>query len=279
MVSILNKEKKPLLITNTQILRFQKKILSFYKTQGRTLPWRQTTDPYRILLSETMLQQTQVSRVITYYTRWIELWPTLQAFAQASRKEVLKAWMGLGYNSRAVNLHRTVQIIVTKFQGDTLVAMKHFEELPGIGIYTSRAVQIFSANTDIVTVDTNIRRILIHEFHLPENISQKELWNIADRCLPHGKSRDWHNALMDYGALVLTSKKTGISPQTKQSRFEGSDRQIRAKIIRLLLEHPYDDRKLQQQINIEINRLQIILQKMVDQQLITKKNKKYRVLE
>ncbi len=218
-----------------EVAAFQGKVLSFYAEKGRDLPWRHTTDPYRILLSEVMLQQTQVDRVIGYYTRWLRLWPTARDLAAAPRDAVLREWMGLGYNNRAVRLHEACKAICERFHCDVLAALSHHKELPGIGPYTASAVRIFSANEDVVTVDTNIRRILIHEFGLDEKAADRELWEVAQRCLPRGRSCEWHNALMDYGALHLTSRKTGIKPRTRQSRFEGSDRQVRAAILRFLL--------------------------------------------
>lgn len=222
-----------------------------------------------------MLQQTQVVRVVIYYNKWIAKWPTIQALASTSRGEVLKAWMGLGYNTRAVNLHKAAQKIVTQFNGDVLEAMKHYTEIPGIGRYTSHAVQIFATNTDLVTVDTNIRRIFINEFHLPNTISDMDLWDLAERCLPKGQSRKWHNALMDYGALHLTAQKTGIRPKTQQSKFEGSDRQIRAKVLRQLLQTPVSSTELQTTLNIDQIRLTRILEKMMKEQLIVMEKKTY----
>ncbi|MBD3319114.1 Fe-S cluster assembly protein HesB [Candidatus Woesearchaeota archaeon] len=223
------------MITKNKIEEFQDKVLTYYQDHGRDLPWRHTTDPYAILVSEIMLQQTQVDRVISFYHRWLQQWPTVQSLAAARREDVLKAWMGLGYNNRAVRLHQCARVIVEQFAGDVLHAMAYYKEVPGIGPYTSHAVRIFAANEDLVTVDTNIRRIFIHEFGLPESLSDKELWAIAERCLPKGKSCDWHNALMDYGATLMTARRTGIRPKTRQSEFEGSDRQIRAGILRFIL--------------------------------------------
>jgi len=218
------------------IRAFRHKILRFYREHGRDLPWRRTRDPYAVLVSEIMLAQTQVERVVPYYTRWLRRWPTIRHLARASRFDVLQEWSGLGYNNRAINLHRTAQKITTDFNGDVLKAVSHSKELPGVGPYTSCAVRIFSENVDEVTVDTHIRRILLHEFSLPPETSDKELWQLAEACLPPGRSRDWHNALMDYGSAILTSRKTGIRPRTTQSRFEGSDRQIRAAVVRYFLE-------------------------------------------
>ena len=236
---------------------FQKKVLTFYKKNGRTLPWRATQNPYKILVSEIMLQQTQVDRVVPFYTTWIQTWPTIQSLARASARDVLRKWMGLGYNNRALNLLKTAHIIAREFDGDVLTAMQHHSRLPGIGPYTASAVQIFSANADLVTVDTNIRRLLIHEFSLTKPTDQ-ELWKLADACLPRGQSRDWHNALMDYGQ-VLTSRRTGIRPKTQQSAFEGSDRQLRARILRLLLDKPVTLAALTKTLDTEGKRLGRIL--------------------
>jgi A/G-specific adenine glycosylase len=262
-----------------KIQEFQKKVFSFYQKNKRDLPWRKTTDPYKILLSELMLQQTQVNRVILYYEKWIARWPAIDALASAMRAEVLQAWMGLGYNSRAINLHKAAQKIVSEFDDDVLEAMKQYKEIPGVGRYTSQAVQIFSTNADLFTVDTNIRRIFIKEFNLPEKVSDKELWKLAEKCLPIGKSRDWHNALMDYGALHLTSKKTGIKPKTQQSRFEGSDRQLRARVIRILLQGDESLTNMSRTLNVASSWLQRILEKLVSEEIISKKNNRYYLKE
>jgi A/G-specific adenine glycosylase len=255
-------------IEKEKIDLFQGKIINFYNTNKRELPWRLTHDPYDILISEFMLQQTQVNRVIDYYTNWIEKWSTVEALSDASFYDVVSTWIGLGYNRRAKYLHETAKIIVHKFKGNVLKAMKSYDQLPGIGEYTSKAVRIFAGNEDITTIDTNIRRIFIHEFNLEESTPDKDLYEIANYCLPKGKSRLWHNALMDYGALVLTSHKTGIKPKTKQSKFAGSDRQIRGQILRLLLKKSYSIDELNAYFRIDINRLKTILNKMIQDNII-----------
>jgi A/G-specific adenine glycosylase len=265
--------------TNQQTAQFQQKVISFYSEHKRDLPWRKTTDAYRILLSELMLQQTQVSRVVEYYNTWLQRWPTISDLALAKRSSVLEMWMGLGYNNRAVRLHTTAGIITKKYYGDVLKALHHYEELPGIGKYTAQAVQIFVTNVDMVTVDTNIRRILIHEFGLDQQISDAELWRLAERCLPKGHSREWHNALMDYGALYLTSKLSGIKPRTQQSRFQGSDRQVRAGLLRSLLSGPRSLSLIQQEFPIEERRLQTILDKMEQEGLIVLNKNTYAIKE
>jgi A/G-specific adenine glycosylase len=185
--------------------------------------------------------------------------------------------MGLGYNTRAVHLHIAAQKIVAEFDGDVIAAMKHYKEIPGVGQYTAHAVQIFSTNADLVTVDTNIRRIFIAEFHLSEDLPLRELWEYAEQCLPLGRSRDWHNALMDYGALQQTSRKTGIHPTSQQSQFEGSDRQIRAAVLRFLLNSPSSFEDIHRALSAEPMRLRKILGKMVDEELLVLQNKIYQV--
>ncbi len=255
-----------------KVSSFQHKILTYYSEKGRDLPWRKTTDPYSIWISEVMLQQTKVDRVIDYFKRWLAKWPTVHDLAKAYRTEVLTMWMGLGYNNRAVKLHEAAKTISTTFKGDVIAAMISEQKIAGIGPYTKSAVRIFAANHDVVTVDTNIRRILIHEFALDEKMSDKELWVIAEKCLPHGKSRDWHNALMDYGATLLTARKTGIKPKTRQSKFEGSDRQIRAKMLRHLLVSPqgasFDELVDVGNDKNESERVKKILEKMAGEGLV-----------
>jgi A/G-specific adenine glycosylase len=222
-------------IPSKKKIAFQKKILSYYTTEGRhDLPWRQTTNRYHVLVSEIMLQQTQVNRVIEKYTRWIQTFPTSESLANASLSQVLSAWSGLGYNSRGKRLQESAKIIVEKYKGIVPNNPEELLTLPGIGPYTARSVLIFADNAPLATVDTNIRRILIHEFNLPETISDKELFSLAEEVVPKNKSRDWHNALMDYGATLLTSKATGIKPKTKQSAFKDSKRYYRGQIIKVL---------------------------------------------
>lgn len=257
-------------------MTFQEKILSFYFEHKRDLPWRKTTDAYKIWISEVMLQQTQVDRVIEYFERWVKRWPTVHDLARASKTDVLSMWMGLGYNSRAVNMHNAAKIISEQFNGDVLLAIKT-TKLPGIGPYTSSAIRIFCANEDIVTVDTNIRRILMHEFKL-ENPTDKELYALAQQCLPCGKSRDWHNALMDYGATLLTSRASGIAPKTRQSTFEGSDRQIRARIVRFVLAQKTTTLD-EIQRHIADERCSKILQALVDDGMLVRSGNTFRIAD
>jgi A/G-specific adenine glycosylase len=185
--------------------------------------------------------------------------------------------MGLGYNRRAVNLHRAAGIIQERFAGDVLEAMRHFEEVPGVGRYTAQAVRIFASNEDIVTVDTNIRRILLAEFTLPSDTTDRVLWDLALRCLPTGRSRGWHNALMDYGALHETARRTKISPKARQSRFEGSTRQLRARVLRLLLDAPRTAAELQPLLRCNTVALLEVLSRMCREGILTCEGARYAV--
>lgn len=218
-----------------KIRTFQEKILAWYELNRRDLPWRKTEDPYEILVSELMLQQTQVPRVIIKFQTFLQAFPTAAALADASRASVIKAWAGLGYNRRALYLHECAKQIVTKFDGVLPRDPEQLMELPGIGPYMCRSVLIFAFNQDVAAVDTNIRRILIAEGFATQKTSPKDMQKIAERVLPHGRSRDWHNALMDYGSLVLTSQGTGIKPLSKQSSFYKSFRWYRSKVVKLII--------------------------------------------
>ena len=218
-----------------QIKAFQQRILRFYRVHGRDLPWRKSTDPYAITVSEIMLQQTQVERVIDKYEAWLKRWPTWHSLAKATDRELLAAWSGLGYNRRALNLGKLAREVIARFDSELPGAPEQLLSLPGIGPYTAHAILVFAFNQPLVTIDTNIRKVLLHEFGYPASISKENLQALALAVLPRRKSRDWHNGLMDYSRLVLPKQIKGLPPISKQSRFQGSLRQIRGEIVRQLV--------------------------------------------
>jgi A/G-specific adenine glycosylase len=199
-------------------------LLDWFAAHGRDLPWRETRDPYPILVSEVMLQQTQVERVVPRYLEWLERWPTVDALAAASPAEVIRAWQGLGYNRRGLNLHRAAQEIARDGWPNDLT------ELPGVGPYTAAAVASFAFGRDVLPVDTNVRRVQERTGH-----------DFSPRA---------GQALMDLGATICLARvpRCGICPLAdacpsrgrryeplrKQSRFEGSFRQRRARTLRLV---------------------------------------------
>ncbi len=221
---------------------FRAIVLSYYRENGRhELPWRKTTDPYKILVSEIMLQQTQVDRVIPYFERWMKKFPTPQKLAKAPLADVLNEWSGLGYNRRGKLLRECAQEIVEKHSGKVPRDFAALVALPAIGPYTAGAIRAFAFDKKEVFIETNIRAALIHHFFPKSNkVDDKKLTPILKECLLHVKSaRVWYSALMDYGSHI---KKTNPNPSrrskhhTRQSKFEGSLRQYRGNILRRLLD-------------------------------------------
>ncbi|GAC1359551.1 MAG: A/G-specific adenine glycosylase [Vulcanimicrobiaceae bacterium] len=188
----------------------QSKLLSWYKGEGRKgLPWRKSRNPYAVLVSECMLQQTQVDRVIPKYEAFVAAFPDFAALACASTADVLRAWQGLGYNSRAIRLKRIAEIVCTEFAGVLPQDDSTLRSLPGVGSYTAAAVQAFAFNIDVVALDTNIRRVLhraAHGIEFPVKASSAQLEAEAQRSLPSGRAHDWNSALMDLGATICTAR-------------------------------------------------------------------------
>ncbi|MEK9160503.1 MAG: A/G-specific adenine glycosylase [Patescibacteria group bacterium] len=226
--------------TSSKIAAFRKIVLSHYRVHGRhDLPWRKTQDPYKILVSEMMLQQTQVERVIPYYKQWLKRFPTVRALAKAPLSEVLRAWQGLGYNRRAKMLHQAAKEVITTHKGKF---PEQLEVLPGVGPYTARAVQVFSENKDAVCIETNIRTVVTHHFFpTTKKVDDKKIQEVLEKALPRGKSREWHSALMDYGSFLKRSgvrRNAQAKSYRKQEPFEGSRRQARGAILKALTKGP-----------------------------------------
>lgn len=232
-------------LTQKQISTFRKQVLDYYSAHKRDLPWRQTTDPYKIMVSEIMLQQTQMERVIPKYLHWIERFPDSKTLASSTLKEVLTHWSGLGYNRRGQNLLKAAQMMEREYVG-SFNAFKIIEnykkdpltKLPGIGPYTAAAIRAFAFNQPIVMIETNIRTVYIHHFFPnAQAVSDKELMPLIEVTLDRENPKDWYNALMDYGSfLKLTegnaSKKS--KSYAKQSQFMGSKRRLRGLVIKHL---------------------------------------------
>lgn len=223
-----------------EIADFKKKVKTFYWSQGRDLPWRRTRDPYRILVSEVMLQQTQVERVQTFYEKFIKRFPDFAALAKSKKSDVLRMWQGLGYNRRALALREIAKIIVKKYGGKLPCEREMLELFPGIGPYTAGAIRVFAFGEPEVFIETNIRRVFIH-FFFPkrENVHDCEILSLVEKTLNHKDPREWYSALMDYGAMLGVTAKANPNRRsahyTKQSKFIGSDREIRGNILRLVL--------------------------------------------
>ena len=351
-------------ISQKKIYQFQKHILNWYAENKRDLPWRQLPfdtrlqqrDPYKILVSEIMLQQTQVQRVISKYEVWLTRFPDIPSLAEASTAEVLKYWSGLGYNRRALYLQKLARKLVegsprelASLKLRKAVGAKRKEEkitnfplhlgerqdeiswprtegelvkLPGIGKYTARALLCFAFNQQVAVVDTNIRKVILTQLqslcHCEEHsdecklldesryqtvpdeaissladrtmgllhpsinsglamtLKDRDIENIAEQLLPHGKAYEWNQALMDYSSAMLKDQKI---PIPKQSRFKDSDRYYRGEIIRLLIKNQkssFDElQKNFSKDGMSSKRLEKIIEGLEKDGLVIKKNERF----
>lgn len=261
--------------------QFQKKILDWYREHGRhDLPWRLTTNPYAIFVSELMLQQTQVERVLPKYNSFLKKFPTVKTLATAHSAELLRAWQGLGYNRRALYLQQTAKQI-TNNTWPTEPA--HLEQFPGIGPYTARAIAVFAFNRPEQLLETNIRRVFIQSFFTQTQglITDADILPLLQKHLYTKDPRRWYWALMDYGAGALKhipNPNRRSTTYTRQSRFEGSHRQIRGRILRLLIDKESATMKnIQDGLNVTTDRLIKALDELTRERFLAKKGTNYRL--
>jgi len=222
-----------------EILAFRRRLLRWFRQHGRDLPWRRTRDPYHVVVSEFMLQQTQVSRVTEYYGRFLARYPTVQALARANPTRVREAWQGLGYYRRASNLHRLAQVVVSDHAGELPRRTDQLRALPGVGRYTAGAVATFAYELRTPAVDTNVGRVIRRVFlgarspgrrvaasrkrpdggTKPDVKSEKKVWELAERLVPRAGNAAWtfNQAIMELGALICTARvmKCGECPVRK----------------------------------------------------------------
>jgi len=182
---------------------FVRKLLTWYKKAARDLPWRETRNPYAVLVSEFMLQQTQVSRVLDFYPRFLKRFPTIAALARARPKAVMEQWDGLGYYARARNLHKLAREVTRRHDGTLPERPEDLRTLPGVGPYTAGAVACFAYEQPVSAVDTNVKRVLGRVFR------KKDVWELATAIMPRNGKRAWkfNQALMELGALVCVARK------------------------------------------------------------------------
>ncbi|HXE57657.1 MAG TPA: hypothetical protein VNK43_06625 [Gemmatimonadales bacterium] len=194
-----------------ELARFRRRLIRWFRRHGRDLPWRRTRDPYRILVSEFMLQQTQVSRVEGYYRRFLERYPTIHDLAAAPAAAVRETWEGLGYYRRAANLHRLAQEVVRERGGRIPADPAELRRLPGVGRYTAGAVAAFAFERPAAAVDTNVARVIRRAFHprLRARGAERVIWDTAARLVPRRGPSAWafNQAIMELGALVCTARR------------------------------------------------------------------------
>lgn len=258
---------------------FCEHIWDFYKKNRRDFVWRQTTNPYHIVVSEIMLQQTQTERVKEKFVQFIECLPTFQALADAPVAQVITLWQGLGYNRRALALQKIAQKVVNEYGGVLPNNSLILQTFPGLGPATAASICAFAFNVPTVFVETNIRAVYIYSFfHNRTEIPDKELIPLIQTTVSRDNAREWYYALMDYGVAL---KKTFKNPSrrsahyTKQSKFEGSERQIRGMILKALTEHvmlSYDE--LYESIPRERERILRNVEQLRQEGFITEDNEK-----
>jgi A/G-specific adenine glycosylase len=224
------------------VRKFQETIYRHYRENPRDLPWRRTRSPYRILVSEIMLQQTQVERVLEKYKAFIRSFPDFASLAKAPLHEILAVWQGMGYNRRAIALKRTAEIIAKEFKGKLPSSEEALLKLPGIGKYSASAILAFAFDRPTIFIETNIRRVFIHLFFQDRgDIKDSDIFPLVEKTIDRAHPREWYYALMDYGVML---KKEDENPNRrsahykKQTPFQGSNRQARGMILKLLAQKP-----------------------------------------
>ena len=257
----------------------------YYRTNGRhDLPWRHpetdgTFDPYKIFVSEIMLQQTQVSRVKTKYSEFLKTFPSILKLSKASLDNVLDVWSGLGYNRRAKYIHESAKIINKKYYGLMPQTIEELVKLPGVGHNTAAAVLVYAYNKPHLFIETNIRTVYIHHFFKNKtNVDDSDILEIASKTIDYQQPREFYWALMDYGTYL--KKKHGNNTlqskhYIKQSAFEGSRRQLRAKVLKRLIGDNLSLNELKGDMNDK--RLQAVLDNLVKEKMVHKENNHYHI--
>lgn len=261
--------------------KFVRTVLGYYRAHKRDFPWRHTKDPYAIFVSEVMLQQTQALRVMGKYREFITRFPSVSALAAAPFAEVLREWQGLGYNRRALYLHRAAKIIMKEYGGDVPHDPAILEQLPGIGHYTARAISTFAFNEPHTFIETNIRSAYLHHFFpTREKVSDRELLPLIEHTLPTKNPREWYAALMDYGAhlkQISTNPSRRSAHHTPQKPFKGSDRELRGAILRALSKGSHTYSVLSQALPFTGARIKTNLSALVRDGLVNKKRHTYAI--
>jgi len=263
---------------------FQKLIYDHYGKHGRSLPWRKTRNPYHILVSEIMLQQTQVDRVVDKYLQFVALFPDIETLARSPLHEILKVWQGLGYNRRALALKRIALMVVEEHKGQVPRSLDELVKLPGIGKNTASAIMAYAFNQPAAFIETNVRSVFIHCF-FPERdtVSDEEILPLVRKTLDNSNPRQWYSALMDYGTFL---KKNHTNPgrksrhYSKQSPFDGSNRQVRGRIVRFLTQRlQSSEEKIAAHLALSSEKVRGVLIALEKEGLITRDGKRLAIAE
>lgn len=265
------------IIVPQKLASFRDFIWTFYEHEGRKFEWRNVENPYYVMVSEIMLQQTQTYRVEPKYRAFIEVFPDLESLANASLRDVLGMWQGLGYNRRGKFLHQAAQRVIQEFKGNIPQDPNQLVTLPGIGKNTAGSISAFAFNKPTIFIETNIRTVFIHSFFKDQNaVHDNLILPLVEQTVDKENPREWYYALMDYGVhlkKMLPNPSRRSKHHAVQSKFEGSDRQIRGVIIRALVQRPFlSKQELLEEINDEIERVQKIIAQLEQEQLIERNN-------
>ena len=269
-------------LSSKEISSFQHLIYRYYNQHGRDLPWRNTDNPYHILVSEIMLQQTQVDRVIEKYALFIVRFPDVASLAKATLKEVLEVWQGLGYNRRAISFLKLAGTILSEYQGKLPADAEELVRLPGIGRATAGCLLAFAFRKPSVFIETNIRRVFIHHFFQDgEGVRDDEIIPLVEATLDRSNPRDWYYALMDYGSQLkkeIENPNKKSAHYTRQAPFENSDRKIRGAILKTLVGNTsMIEEDMITAIGVEKKRTEKILAALAQEGFIVRKGRTYRI--
>lgn len=269
------------MISTLKVIQFQQKIYDFYTQNKRDFSWREDITPYRIVVSEIMLQQTQTARVKEKFENWIRIFPDFQTLAKAPQALVLKHWQGLGYNRRGVALHTISKLVMDNHNGILPANIATLQTFPSIGPNTAGSIAAFAFNMPTIFIETNIRTVFTCEFFTGKTeISDKELIPYIQATLDTKNPRDWYYALMDYGVhlkKLLPRINSASKHYAKQSTFKGSKRQIRGHIIKILTQFhqlSYQDIIMITKEALPLNpySIQTVIQDLLSEKLIYQKN-------
>ena len=269
-------------LSSAAIRSFRRKLYRYYRDHGRTLPWRTTRNPYHILISEVMLQQTQVDRVVQKYNEFIAAFPDFKTLARAPLRKILQVWQGMGYNRRALYLKKIAEEVVETFNGRLPKTVEELMGLPGIGRNTACSITAFAFNKPVAFIETNIRSAFIHFFFNDRvDVHDREILPLVEKALDEKNPRQWYSALMDYGVML---KKTQPNPSRKsahhqrQSKFAGSNRQVRGMIIKLLTESPQlSEEEVIKKLRVFSARIKENFVQLIKEGLIKKKGQKFMI--
>lgn len=263
-------------LTAGTIRAIQQTVLDWYVRHQRDLPWRQTHDPYKILVSEIMLQQTQVPRVIPKYEAFFERFPTMTSLANASPADVIREWKGLGYNRRALNLQRAIRMVMTELDGKFPNTVDSLQKLPGVGRYTAGAVMNFAFGIDTPAVDTNVRLFIDLMVPTRKKRTEHDHYQLAQRLMPAGKPHIWLHAVMDYTSAELRSKRPKPKKKKGTERFVGSNRYLRGQILDALRIAPATKEdlfnRIASRIDVPRERFHALLETLEREGFLFKKN-------